>query len=577
MIDPIDSLAFSIEANPGVYALLLGSGVSYSAEIPTGEQITLELIRRLANINKENCESDPCSWYRERFGEEPDYSVLLSHIAKTQNERFNLLKEFFEPTEEEQRRGAKIPTIAHKSIAQLVSKNYIKIIITTNFDHLLENALKDIGRSPTVISTKDAAEGALPIVHSNQTIIKVNGDYLDPRIRNTYSELEKYDEVTNALLDRIFDEFGLIVCGWSAEWDIALRRSLERCKNHRFSTYWTGISEPTENALRLMKLRRASFIPIDSADKFFFDLEDRIMSLELYKRPHPISKQVAVAKTKNYLVSDIHKIEIYDLIGQETERLCNNLSGIYATNEKIRSYSDLNRRLRQFENLTETVLAMIVTGCFWGNDTHHTLWIDSIERTANTSVEEGYDSWLRLYPALLLFYSGGIAAIANNHYGTFAKLLTANIVVDKLNELPAVLALIPVKVIDEQNQREMFKEYRFNKWTKLSNYLYEILREPLKEFLHNENRYQKCFDIFEYLVALQHAYLRKKSGQNPWGPVGCFGWRYRDSNYDKLVRHINSEKIIGNRYLFDGKHENFLDIKTDFNKFADKETFGWIP
>jgi hypothetical protein len=39
-------LAFSMSENPGVYAVLLGSGVSRSAGIPTGWEITLELIRR---------------------------------------------------------------------------------------------------------------------------------------------------------------------------------------------------------------------------------------------------------------------------------------------------------------------------------------------------------------------------------------------------------------------------------------------------------------------------------------------------------------------------------------------------
>ncbi|GAB6264572.1 MAG: hypothetical protein STSR0001_00160 [Methanothrix sp.] len=53
MIDPLDSLAFSMEANRGVYALLVGSGISFEAEIPTGEQIALELIRRLAHIKNE--------------------------------------------------------------------------------------------------------------------------------------------------------------------------------------------------------------------------------------------------------------------------------------------------------------------------------------------------------------------------------------------------------------------------------------------------------------------------------------------------------------------------------------------
>ncbi len=41
MIDPVHSLAFSIQANPGVYAVLVGSGVSRAAKVPTGWEITL--------------------------------------------------------------------------------------------------------------------------------------------------------------------------------------------------------------------------------------------------------------------------------------------------------------------------------------------------------------------------------------------------------------------------------------------------------------------------------------------------------------------------------------------------------
>ena len=36
MIDPIHSSAFSIQANPGIYAVLSGSGESGFAEAPTG-------------------------------------------------------------------------------------------------------------------------------------------------------------------------------------------------------------------------------------------------------------------------------------------------------------------------------------------------------------------------------------------------------------------------------------------------------------------------------------------------------------------------------------------------------------
>ena len=76
-------LAFSIYSNPGIYALLIGSGVSRSAEIPTGWEIMLDLIRRIGVISGEQNIENPENWYREKFNEEPSYSNLLSRVSKT--------------------------------------------------------------------------------------------------------------------------------------------------------------------------------------------------------------------------------------------------------------------------------------------------------------------------------------------------------------------------------------------------------------------------------------------------------------------------------------------------------------
>ena len=74
------------------------------------------------------------------------------------------------------------------------------------------------------MSSPEHAAGALPIVHSKCTIIKVHGDYLSPDLKNTVDELAGYDESIDRLLDEVFDQYGLIVCGWSARWDTALRK-----------------------------------------------------------------------------------------------------------------------------------------------------------------------------------------------------------------------------------------------------------------------------------------------------------------------------------------------------------------
>ncbi len=237
-IESMLSLAISVHKSPGVYALLLGSGISRSASIPTGWDIVLDLIQKVAILEGEDCSPKPDDWYKEKYEEEPDYSKLLEAVAKSPAERSQLLKDYFEPTEDEQEEGGiKVPTEAHKAIASLVKNKYIKVIITTNFDRLLEKALEEVGVTPQVISNPDTIQGSLPLVHSACTIVKVHGDYVDTRIKNTVAELEQYHPDLDRLLDRVFDDYGLIVCGWSGEWDKALREGIERCAHRRFTTY----------------------------------------------------------------------------------------------------------------------------------------------------------------------------------------------------------------------------------------------------------------------------------------------------------------------------------------------------
>ena len=108
MIDPIQSLAFAIQTHPGVYALLLGSGVSRAAGIPTGWEIVLDLIGKLAAATNDAPGPDLEQWYIEKYGEVPDYSILLDSLAKTPTERQQLLRPYFEPTDQEPRRWREV-------------------------------------------------------------------------------------------------------------------------------------------------------------------------------------------------------------------------------------------------------------------------------------------------------------------------------------------------------------------------------------------------------------------------------------------------------------------------------------
>lgn len=411
MIDPITSLTYSLASNKGVYALLLGSGVSRTAEVPTGWDITLELIRQVATIQKEDCGSDPANWYRKKYGDDAEYSSLLDQLGKTPSERSGFLRDFFEPSQEEVGEGVKTPTKAHRAIADLVSNGYVRVIITTNFDKLIEAALTDIGITPIVLSTPDSIEGAPPLIHTDCTILKVNGDYLDTRIKNTRSELECYEEPINLMLDRIFDEFGLVICGWSAKWDIALCKALERSKNRRYATYWADIVELNEPAKRLADLRKAIIVPISDADSFFGVISESVLAIETYRKPHPLSLEISVIKLKKYLVDDSYKIELYDLLNDEKENLYRDLSSEYYSVDpsKLKSITiDIfAERIKHYEMATKTLLALMIHGCYWSNDKYKNLWISCVERIAATRSDwNGNNNMylfnLRLYPALIL-------------------------------------------------------------------------------------------------------------------------------------------------------------------------------
>ena len=80
-----------------------------------------------------------------------------------------------------------------------------------------------------MISTVDALKGAKPYVHTQCTIVKVHGDYLDIQFRNIESELNTYPAELDAYLDRLFTEHNLIIIEIHADMGpCSARRSYSR-------------------------------------------------------------------------------------------------------------------------------------------------------------------------------------------------------------------------------------------------------------------------------------------------------------------------------------------------------------
>lgn len=583
-MDSVLSLAYSFYSNKGVYALLLGSGISRSAGIPTGWEVVLDLIKGIAKIKGEDCGNSPEEWYKKTFNKEPDYSVLLGSIAKTPAERSQILKHYFEPSDEERQQGLKTATIAHKAVANLVKQGFIKVIITTNFDRLLEGALEDAGVIPTVICNDDNIEGAMPIIHSQCTIIKVHGDYIDTRIKNTKSELENYSEKINKLLDRVFDEFGLIISGWSGEWDIALRSCIERCKSHRFTTYWTSICEPGEKAKDLINIRRAEEIIITDADSFYKNLEQKVLALNDIYKPHPLSSEVAVATLKRNIVLPSNKIIINDLVMDETNKVNNEnlkLKMNDLPNDKI-----MRERIERYEGNIEILLHLFINGCYWGGEDFSDVWTKSIEEIANEDKRnDGYEAWIYLknYPTLLLLYAGGIASIASRkYYNLFAIAVEAKCsdIAEHRRTTSIVKNVYNYSTFNTKDTAEKVLNMP-DYYSPVSDYLHDYLRKLMKSIIPVDSNYDKYFDYFEYILALLYIDRKydtfKEDEKAVWGPVGRFHWKYQFNQMDSPANIVNAElEKLGDEWLplkyglFDGKKERVVDIKQRYDEHLKK-------
>ena len=543
MIDPIESLSFSIQANPGVYALLLGSGISRPAGIPTGWDITLDLVEKLAALYEEPCEPGPVEWFQKKFRKPPDYSMLLDELTNTRTERQQLLRPYFEANEQEREEGLKQPTAAHHAIAQLAAQGFVKGIITTNFDRLTESALRAAGVEPAVLSSPDDLTGALPLPHMQCCVFKVHGDYLDTRIRNTPDELDEYPEEINRFLDRVFDEFGLIVCGWSAKWDGALRDAIRRTPCRRFTTFWATDREPSDEAQQLIENRRAEVISIEDADSFFQKVQHKVEAIEEFRKPHPLSTQAAVASLKRFLSEPKYKIQLADLIEETVKSVLEETSDrdFDVDNQRLTTET-ITARIRAYDETCSTLLTMAAVGGRWAEEQHHEFWQPALQCLSSAALSSrGMWLELRRYPATLLFYALGLGAANAGRFDFLGRLFSTTVHRQNNERNSITQYLAPDLYYDGNTSKMELLEGMSGHNFPLNTWVYRTLRNYTEGIFPDDDQYTLIFDKLEILISL-NAWRNSNPSQTWLRPLGPFVYRY-ETSWEQILPEIEGSLL----------------------------------
>jgi hypothetical protein len=252
----------ALRAAPGRFAVLAGAGVSSSAGIVTGE----DLLRGRAAALGDDPGDQPVGWYHARHGARPNYIGLLAEAAGTSPDAPRLPGGHFEAAT-----VARRPTPAHRAIAAMVATGRLApVVLTTNFDPLLELALSGAGVRCTVAATLGSVARAVrrrgPAPGDRCLLVKLHGDYRDIGIRDSSAGRDRYHPLVDRLLDWVLGDHGLLVCGWSGAWDVALCAALERTATPGAPTLWLLRGAATPEASRLIASRGAVVARVASSD-----------------------------------------------------------------------------------------------------------------------------------------------------------------------------------------------------------------------------------------------------------------------------------------------------------------------
>lgn len=523
--------------------MLLGSGVSRSAGIPTGWEVVLDLIRRTAAAQSEETGDAPDRWYADKYGKEAGYSDLLDSLCRTGIERQQLLKGYFEPDADEREQGLKVPTPAHHAVAELMEAGLVRVIVTTNFDRLLEQALEQRGIVPVVVGSSDQAIGMIPLTHQKHCIIKIHGDYLDTRILNTENELAAYDPAMATLVDRVFDEFGLVVCGWSATWDHALRTSIERATNRRYACFWTTTGELSGEASAVITSRRADVVRIKSADSFFENLLDHVRGLEEFDRPHPLSVQAAVGAAKRYLANAEQRIRLHDLYRDAVAEAKAVWTGpAFPPHGDSPTAETISARIKAYDAAGATLVALNATIGIWSRGEQDDLLVDAIGEIGREQFINGsqYTVWgnLRPYPGTLMLYAAGMASLIARRPALLSRLLSVRTSIIGNTDAAAVSNLIALRLAEAEHVAPLFggKKHR----VPMSDWLHDTLRETFRPFIAEDEDYDLLFDTFEYLFSL--AFVGLEASNSGWVPVGAWA-AYRHKNHELILAGLKGAEV----------------------------------
>lgn len=301
------------------------------------------------------------------------------------------------------------------------------------------------------------------------------------------------------------------------------------------------------------------------------DLENALREILNSRLVQPVEPVLSpVEQLEQYLLDPNDARRATRLIDSEIDNLSKTLDGISNSEiAKDESPEGVYHLMQTYEKLTEDVMALYIRGCHDDDSVLTQSLVKGLTRLAHVAPIPHRSGHLHFYPALLLLYTGGIAALSGDRYMTLVALMRQVRIRTSTypKGSPAAFQLVPYRVIDERTAKNLPPVYAHH--TPLSDYFFKILRDPLRRVIKIDLVYEECFFLFEYLFALASAFANDEYGiSGIAAPVGSYVWERNLMRppyiFEVTDKELNRQKDSWPPFkagIFDGTFDEFLLYK----------------
>ena len=245
-----------------------------------------------------------------------------------------------------------------------------------------------------------------------------------------------------------------------------------------------------------------------------------------------MATQLTTTKIKTLISDPKYRIELHDRVHEETERLYALVNEMNPSNDG-EAVKKAKAWMEKIEAESKTLRQLFAYGCYFGTEDQAGIWTRSLNRLGGLVHTNGLRAMisLQLYPAMLTFYSGGVAAVAAGNAPNLHALLSAVYKEPHLGS--GLLAERTNGWLLDANEGNAILGLERRK-TPLSDHVHDIIAANFPDTLIVEENFALEYDRWEVLLSMVVAFDRKKQESGQWAPVGRFAWRREPNGKDGL-------------------------------------------